>query len=75
MSGKTDVYSVNITPNLLHFFKHVPITSIEVEHIFSLYKYILSDKRFNFNEYNMEIYLIINFNLKNLYIHPFFFLN
>jgi DNA-binding ferritin-like protein (Dps family) len=48
MSGKAEVY-LDITLNLLDFFKYAPITSVEVERICSLYKHILSDNRFNFN--------------------------
>jgi len=48
MSSKAEVY-LDITLNLLDFFKYAPITSVEVERIFSLYKHILGDNRFNFN--------------------------
>lgn len=63
MSGKANV-NLDITPTLLNCFKYAPITSVDVERSFSLYKHILSNRRFNFNENNLEMYLIINFNSK-----------
>lgn len=63
MSGKKDV-NLDITPTLLDSFKYASITSVDVERSFSLYKHILSNRRFNFNEQNLEMYLIINFNSK-----------
>jgi len=63
ISGKKDV-NLDITPTLLNCFKYALITSVDVERSFSLYKHILSNRRFNFNEHNLEMYLIINFNSK-----------
>jgi len=56
---KKDV-NIDITPTLLNCFKYAPITSVNVERSFSLYKYILSNRSLNFNEHNLEMYLIIN---------------
>jgi len=63
MSGKADVNS-DITSILLNCFKYASITSVDIKRSFSLNKYILSDRRFNLNEHNLVIYLIINFNSK-----------
>jgi len=60
MSGKKDV-NLDITPTLLNCFKYATITIVDVERSFSLYKHILNNRRFNFNENYLEIYLIINF--------------
>jgi len=63
MSGKANV-NLDIMPTLLNCFKYAPITSVDVERSFSLYKHILSNRRFNFNENHLEMYLIISFNSK-----------
>lgn len=49
-------------PLILSKFKFAPITSVDVERSFSVYKYILNDRRFNFTEENLEKYLIIHCN-------------
>ena len=43
MSGKANV-NLDIMPNSLNCFKYAPITSVDVERSFSLYKHILSNK-------------------------------
>ncbi|KAF0694175.1 DUF659 domain-containing protein [Aphis craccivora] len=63
MLGKAN-NNLDTTPTLLNCFKYAPITSADVERSFLLYRYILSNRRFNFNENNLEMYLIINFNSK-----------
>lgn len=63
MAGNLNVHlDINITPSYLNCFKYAPITSVDVERSFSLYKYILSNRRYNFKEHNLEMYIIINFN-------------
>jgi len=42
-------------------YKQCPITSVEVERMFSELKHILSDRRHNFKQKNFEMYTIINF--------------
>ncbi|KAF0770686.1 Uncharacterized protein FWK35_00033978, partial [Aphis craccivora] len=49
-------------------FKYEPITSVDVERSFSLYKNILSNRRYNFKEHDLEMYIIINFNTEKYYI-------
>jgi hypothetical protein len=43
-----------------NIFKYSSITSVEIERL--LYKHILSNRRYNFQKHNLEIYKIINFN-------------
>lgn len=45
-------------PDILANFKYTPITSVNVEHSFSSYKYILTDRRHTFKVINMEHTLI-----------------
>jgi hypothetical protein len=62
---------LNITPNLLNYFKYTPITSVDFERNFLLYKHILSNRRYNFQEHNLDMYITINFNsdiLTQLYL-------
>jgi hypothetical protein len=47
MTGNQNVY-LDITPNFLNYFKYASITSVNVEHTFSLYKHILSNRQYNF---------------------------
>jgi hypothetical protein len=56
------------TPNFLNSSKYAPITNVNVEHIFSFYKLILRNIPYNFQEHNLEMYIIINFNSEKLYI-------
>jgi hypothetical protein len=68
MTGNQNVY-LDITPNFSNYFKYKSITSVDVECTFTLYKYILSNRRYNFQEHSLEMYIIINYNLKKLYIY------
>jgi hypothetical protein len=61
MTRNQNVYFY-ITPNFLNYFKYASITSVDDERTFSLHKYILSNRRYNFQEHNLEMYIIINFN-------------
>jgi hypothetical protein len=67
MTGNQNVY-LDITPNFLNYFKYASITSVDVERTFSLYKHILSNRRYNFQELNLEMYIIKNFNSEKWYI-------
>lgn len=53
-----DLSVPNYSPDILANFKYAPITSVDVERSFSSYKYILTDRRHNFTEINMEHTLI-----------------
>uniref|UniRef100_A0A914M3A4 Uncharacterized protein n=1 Tax=Meloidogyne incognita TaxID=6306 RepID=A0A914M3A4_MELIC len=53
----------NIPPDLIPYYKYAPITSVDVERSFSVYKSILADNRMKFTPKNLEMYLICNFNL------------
>jgi hypothetical protein len=61
MTGNQNVY-LNTSPNFLNYFKYASITSVDIKRTFSLYKHILSNRRYNFQEHNLEMYIIINFN-------------
>jgi hypothetical protein len=61
ITGNQNV-NLDITPNFSYYFKYAPITIVDVGHTFSLYKYILSNRRYNFQEHNLKMYIIINFN-------------
>jgi hypothetical protein len=58
--------NLDITPNFLNYFIYVPITSVDVEYTFSLYKHILNNRRYSFQEHNLEMSIIINFNSEKL---------
>jgi hypothetical protein len=47
MTGNQNVY-LDTSPKFLNYFKYASITSIDVERTFSLYKHILSNRRYNF---------------------------
>jgi hypothetical protein len=66
----TGNYNVNLDkrPNFFNYFKYVPITNVDVEDTFSLHKHVLSNRRYNFQEHNLEVYIIINLNWEKLYI-------
>ncbi|KAL4098928.1 hypothetical protein QTP88_023441 [Uroleucon formosanum] len=51
-------------PMILSSFKFAPITSVDVERSFSIYKHLLTDRRHSFTEEKLEYHLIINFNNK-----------
>ena len=42
--------------------KYAPLTSVDVERSFSVYKRILTDRRQNLTETNIEVYNVINYN-------------
>jgi hypothetical protein len=65
MTRNHNIY-LDITPIYLNYFKLASITSVNIEHSFSLYNHILSNRGYNFQEHNLEIYIIINFNLKKI---------
>ena len=48
---------------MVDLFKYAPLTSVDMERSFSSLKYVLSDRRHNFKETNLEKYIIVNFNL------------
>lgn len=50
----------NLTPSLVADMKNAPLTSVDVERSFSLYKYILTDRRTNLTPEHMEQYIIVN---------------
>jgi hypothetical protein len=65
MTGNQNVY-LDITPNFLNYFS---ITTIDFEHTFSLYKHILSNRRYSFQEQNVDtMYIIINFKSEKLFL-------
>lgn len=51
-------------PTILSCFKYAPITSVDVERLFSVFKNMLTDKRHSFTEEKLEMHMIINFNNK-----------
>jgi len=50
----------NLTPSLVADTKNAPLTSVDVERSFSLYKYILTDRRTSLTPEHMEQYIIVN---------------
>jgi Protein of unknown function (DUF 659) len=50
----------NLTPSLVANMKNAPLTSVDVERSFSLYKHILTDRRTNLTPDHMEQYIIVN---------------
>jgi hypothetical protein len=54
--------NLDITPTFLNYFKYASITSIDVERTFLLYRHTLSNRGYNFQGHNLEMYIIINFN-------------
>lgn len=50
----------NLTPSLVANMKNAPLTSVDVERSFSLYKHILTDRRTNLTLEHMEQYIIVN---------------
>jgi hypothetical protein len=55
-----------IMPDLLSALKYAPITSVDVERSFSMYKLILSDRRHSFKTENIEKHLVVSINDKIL---------
>jgi len=44
--------SLEITPNVFHYFKYTLKTKGDVKRNFSIYKHIFSKRRYNFLEHN-----------------------
>jgi hypothetical protein len=47
-------------PGIISAYKFAPVTSVDVERSFSIYKNILSDNRTSFSPENLEKYIICN---------------
>lgn len=60
LSGKNENLPEYFTPSIVSDMKFAPLTSVDVERSFSLYKHILSDRRSNMSIEHMEKYIIIN---------------
>jgi hypothetical protein len=50
----------NFNPCSMANMKYAPLTSVDVERSFNLYKHILSDRRTNITPGHMEKYIIVN---------------
>jgi len=50
----------DMAPSLILLFKFAPITAVDVERSFSIYKTVLADNRTRFTPENLEMYLISN---------------
>ncbi|KAF0774038.1 DUF659 domain-containing protein, partial [Aphis craccivora] len=46
-------------------FKFAPITSVDCERSFLIYKHLLTDRQHSFTEEKLKYHLIINFNNKD----------
>lgn len=62
ITGEHNVNVNNYSSDLIAFFKYAPISSVDVERSFSVYKHILNSRRYNFTELNLEMYMLVNFN-------------
>lgn len=51
--------SIDLDPMLLNNFKNAPITSVDVERSFSIYKFLYNDRRQNFLMENFEKHLVV----------------
>lgn len=60
LCGNNEDLLENFTPSVVADMKFAPLTSVDVESSFSLYKHILSDRRTNMSTDNMEKYIIVN---------------
>lgn len=60
LKGKFDNDSISLDSEIISNLKNAPITSVDVERSFSVYKNILTDKRQSFLLANLEKHLIIN---------------
>lgn len=58
----------NLTPAQISSFKYCPVTSCDVERIFSKYEHILSERRRGFLFENFKHHLIVNCNSKECVI-------
>lgn len=56
--GKLGQFPITMNPQQITAFKYAFVTSTEVERSFSVFKYILSDKRQNLTFDNLKILLI-----------------
>lgn len=61
LSG-TSRNDVNVDPETAPLFNYAPLTTVDVERSFSIYKHILTNRRYNFKQDSLEMYLVINFN-------------
>lgn len=62
ISGKNEIQlPENFNPCSVANMKYAPLTSVDVEISFSLYKHILSDRRTNMTPEHMENYIIVNY--------------
>ena len=52
------------SPEMLSSFKYAPITSVDVERSFSAYKHIVTNRRHNLTEINME-HIIVTYCFSN----------
>ena len=55
--GQADL---EMEPGIMAAYKFAPMTSVDIERSFSIYKNILQDKRTNFTPENLEKYIICN---------------
>uniref|UniRef100_A0A2S2PVX4 DUF659 domain-containing protein n=1 Tax=Sipha flava TaxID=143950 RepID=A0A2S2PVX4_9HEMI len=61
ISGNNEIQiPENFNPCSVANMKYAPLTSVDVERSFSLYKHILSDRRINMTPEHMEEYIIVN---------------
>ena len=58
LSGKQS--DLVMAPDMAAALRYAPMTSCDVERSFSVYKNILTDRRTNFTEYNLEMYIVCN---------------
>jgi len=66
ISGNNEIQlPENFNPCSVTNMKYAPLTSVDVERSFSLYKHILSDRRTNMTPEHMEKYIIVNSFYKN----------
>ena len=59
-SGDSDSLPVGWMPDEVAELKFCPMTSVDVERSFSIYKHIFSDRRHNFKEENLEKVMVCN---------------
>lgn len=66
ISGNNEIQlPENFTISSVVNMKYAPLTSVDVERSFSLYKHILSDRRINMTPEHMEKYIVVNSYYKN----------
>ena len=59
LEGKTNIDIVDMSPMTISCHKYAPVTSVEVERSFSMYKHILSDRRQSLKFENLEKLLVV----------------